>query len=149
MTAPTQPDTRISFERQLDASPETVFRAISEPAHIARWYGPSDDYTIEVSQWEFHPGGHFRIAMRHKGGNVHTVLGEFREIVVGKRVSHTWTWEGQPRLDTLVTFVVEPTAEGTRLTLTHTGFPTAEHAGRHHEGWTGSLARLVRSLSTR
>ena len=48
--------------RLLDASPERVFRAISDPDRLARWWGPKGfSSTFEV--FEFRPGGTWRLVM--------------------------------------------------------------------------------------
>ena len=148
MTTPTKPEIMVRLERLLEASPETVYRALSDPAHLVRWYAPSDDFVVEVHEWDLRPGGRFRISMKHRAGTVHTPVGVFREVVPGRRICHTWTWEGEPVMDTLVTLEIVAAPGGTAITLTHTGFPSAEAAGKHQEGWVGCLARLAETVTS-
>lgn len=147
MTTQTSKGVSLKLERTLSAPADTVFRALTEPAELARWYGPSDEYTVEVHTWDCQPGGQYRISMKHVGGNVHTVGGEFREVRPGRRLSYTWAWEQQPPLDTLVVFDLAPAGAGTRLTLTHSGFPSTEVSGEHQKGWTGCLDRLMQAVA--
>jgi uncharacterized protein YndB with AHSA1/START domain len=49
--------------RVFDASPELVFRAWSDPKHVARWWGPRR-FTNPVCKLDVRPGGKIRIEMR-------------------------------------------------------------------------------------
>ena len=40
-------ETEITFEAELDAAPETVWRAVSEPALLAEWLGPEEAAACE------------------------------------------------------------------------------------------------------
>ena len=93
-------------------------------------------------------GGGYRLSMQDPGGGaVHSVVGEYREVVRPSRLVYTWTWEGAPpemegSADTLVT--VEFHAEGsrTRVTVVHEGFATEGARDLHTGGWTGCLDNL-------
>jgi uncharacterized protein YndB with AHSA1/START domain len=130
-----------------DAPPAKVFAALTRPEQIAKWYGPSDDYTVAVKEWDLKVGGKYRISLTHKDGNVHTVHGTFREITEPETVSYTWSWEDQPPMDSVVTFRLREAAGQTELAFTHEGFGDAESRDRHRMGWTGSLERLARAVS--
>ena len=137
---------RIDMERTLDAAVERVFAVLTGAEHIAQWFGPSDDYKIKVHEWDCRVGGKYRVAFHTSPDEVHTVVGEFREITPNQRVSYTWSWEGQPPMDTLVTFDVEADGKQTHLKLTHEGLPLEELRQHHSQGWSGSLERLTRAI---
>jgi uncharacterized protein YndB with AHSA1/START domain len=137
----------LKLNRTLDAPVADVFSALTTADRITRWYGPSDDYKVEVHEWDLKVGGTYRISLNHKDGNVHTVHGTFREILEGEKLSYTWSWEGQPPLDSLVTFRLREVQGKTDLTFTHEGFPDAELRDKHEMGWTGSLERLARAIA--
>ena len=71
--------------RVLDAPRETVWRAWSEPEHLAQWWGPKGS-TVEITRWEFRPGGvsHYNIKMPNGGA----LWGKFvyREIAPPERL---------------------------------------------------------------
>lgn len=50
------------IERLLDAPRERVYKAFSEPARFAQWWGPRD-FALEVVKLDFRPGGvcHYRL----------------------------------------------------------------------------------------
>ena len=81
---------------------ERVFKAWTDPNQLSRWFGPSDEYTAKA-EIDLRVGGAYRLEMHHSGGNVHTVVGTYREIIPPEKLSFTWQWEGSPAPDTLVT----------------------------------------------
>ena len=93
----------------LDASPAEVWRALTEPAELATWFGPD----VEL---DLRPGG---------GGRFVDDDGQARRAVVdevhhGERLVLRWWPEGDdPGAGaSVVTFVVAPTGSGTRLVVT-------------------------------
>lgn len=137
----------LEIERTLQAPPSKVWQALTRSGEVARWYGPSDDFRIEVLEWDCRPGGTYRVAMHDPSGDTHTCFGVFREVEALKRLTYTWSWEGQPPMDTLVAFELVEDGDATKLRFSHTGFPSADVKESHEQGWTGSLERLTRLVS--
>lgn len=148
MAAPeARPETTLRLERTIRVPRDKVFAAWTTAETLARWFGPTEAYTIVVHALDARPGGEYRFEMVHAGGNRHQVHGVYREVVSPSRISFTWTWDDKPELgETLVT--VEFAAEGvhTRLLLTHELFPSTEVRDNHNMGWTGGLDHLVALL---
>ena len=136
----------LKLERSLHAPIATVWRALTTATEIARWFGPSDDFRLEVLAWDCRPGGGYRVAMHDPTGNTYTCVGQFREVDEPHRLSYTWSWEGQPPMDTLVAYDLTEAGETTQLRFSHTGFPAEEARAQHEQGWTGSMARLQRTV---
>ncbi|MCB9892982.1 MAG: SRPBCC domain-containing protein [Planctomycetes bacterium] len=136
----------IQMERSFKAAQARVFATLSNKASVALWLGPSDDYQVIVHDWDCRPQGRYRVQFDTPEGQTHIVIGEFREVSPDTRLSFTWTWEGQPVIDSLVTFELKPEGTGTHLLLTHTGFPDAGMRGHHEQGWAGTLERLSRAV---
>lgn len=135
----------IRMTRTYPAAPEAVFRAWTDPALLARWFSPTDEYAVEVTEFDATPGGRYRIEMRHDLGAVHTVHGTFETVDAPRTLAMTWAWEegameaGAP---TRVEVSLTPDGSGTHLTLVHDGFSEAEAGAAHHDGWAGCLWRL-------
>ena len=55
------------YDRRFAATREQVYRAFTEPDHLAQWWGPPG-CTIDVLQHEASPGGRFHYAMRFGPG---------------------------------------------------------------------------------
>lgn len=108
----------IILETALDQPPELVWRALTEPALVARWLGVSDIRAIVGERFAVKPGG--------PAGEA-PVDCEVLEADPNHLLSYRWRSEGAGEatvLDTVVTWILEPTAEGgTRLRLVHDGFP--------------------------
>jgi uncharacterized protein YndB with AHSA1/START domain len=135
-------------EIHIDASPEVVFDVVSRPEHVREWWPDEAEYPLE-------PGGAGRIAFNDEGQGRFWVQFTVVEAVPPRRFSFRWTHdEGEsagPGNSLLVVLELEPTATGTRLRLTETGFRergwdeakvAAEYAD-HGAGWDHFLSRLV------
>jgi uncharacterized protein YndB with AHSA1/START domain len=84
----------VDLEREFDATPEQVFRAHVEPELVARWLGPHD-LTNEIDQWDARDGGSWRYVSR-RGDDEFWFHGCFHQIVPGRRIVQTFTYEGFP-----------------------------------------------------
>jgi uncharacterized protein YndB with AHSA1/START domain len=63
--------------RVLDAPRALVFRAWTDPALMAKWWGPSS-FTNPLCELDPRPGGAIRIHMRAPDGTVYPMTGELR-----------------------------------------------------------------------
>ena len=133
--------------RTYPASVERVFKAWTDANQLGQWFAPTDDYTTKAKV-DLRVGHEYRIAITHKGGNVHTILGTYRLIEPPRKLVYTWRWEGGPANDTLVTVDFTPDGEATKVTITHEQFTNTEDRDKHNEGWNGCLNRLQRTLTT-
>jgi uncharacterized protein YndB with AHSA1/START domain len=131
------------ISRTYPASVDRVFKAWTDANQLGQWFAPSDDYTTNASV-DLRVGHEYRIAITHKGGNIHTILGTYRLIDPPRKLVYTWRWEGGPSTDTLVTVDFVPKGDSTEVTITHDQFADAETRTKHNEGWTGCLSRLER-----
>jgi uncharacterized protein YndB with AHSA1/START domain/uncharacterized damage-inducible protein DinB len=150
MSAP-QISTRIlELNRTFAAPREKVFRAWTEAEELARWFSPTDDYTVVVPQLELHVGGTWRLEMHHKGGAVHKLFGTYREISRPEKLAFTWRWESNADSEeTLVTVEFRSVGNSTEVALTHEGFASDEERGKHTHGWTGCFDRFARTYNSR
>jgi len=129
----------ISFEFDLQHSPQKVWRALTEPALLAEWLLPVLDLKLE-------PGAAFKFKTQPYPGWDGTVNCRLVEIEAQRRLSYTWS---VPFLDTVVTFTLTPTAAGTRLSLVQSGFKPdqrREFAGARY-GWNMMGGKLVELLA--
>ena len=85
-------DTELQITREFDAPREIVFRAMTDPTLLAKWWGPRRYRTV-VDTMDVRPGGKWR--MRNIGADgEHAFRGEFREVTPPERV--VWTFEYEP-----------------------------------------------------
>ncbi|HEX3374223.1 MAG TPA: SRPBCC domain-containing protein [Edaphobacter sp.] len=137
----------LMISRTYPASVERVFKAWTDANQLGQWFAPTDDYTTKATV-DLQVGHEYRIAITHKGGNVHIILGTYRLIDPPRKLVYTWRWEGGPMADTLVTVDFAPEGEATKVTITHEQFVNTEDRDKHNEGWNGCLNRLQRTLTT-
>ncbi len=152
MTASPEPYERLALTtvRVIDAPPGQVWKAWTDPARMARWWGPSG-FTNPVCEMDVWPGGLIWIIMRDAGGTDHPMSGRFREVVEPSRLVFVGTPQdaiGKPYADNVVTVTIEAEPGGkTRLTV-HSDATAFTRPGTGmldfmEEGWNQSLARLA------
>ena len=134
-TTPRSQPESISFEFDLQHSPEKVWRALTDPALLAEWLLP-------VIGLELEPGASFTFKTQAYPGWDGTVNCRFVEIEPNRKLSYTWA---VPFLDTVVTFTLTPTASGTRLSLVQSGFKSDQkrESGGARYGWKMMGEKLI------
>lgn len=154
-SAPTEPDEReLVITRIFDAPRELVFKAWTDPAHMAQWWGPRG-FTNPVCELDVRPGGALLIHMQGPDGVVIQTKGVFRKVVEPERLILTLTnfedADGRPQLELLNTVTFAEEEGKTKLTLhivVVRGTPeVAASLATMQEGWNESLDRLAESLS--
>ncbi len=99
-------DREILITREFDAPRDLVFKAMTDPDLIPRWWGPRA-YTTVVDKMDVRPGGAWRFINRTPEGTEHAFRGEYREVVPPERIVQTFEYEpmaGHISVDT-ATFV--------------------------------------------
>src|SRR4051794_2745815 len=91
----TPSDREILMTREFDAPRVLVFEAHTSCEHMARWWGPRR-YEVASCEFDFRPGGKWRIVHRGSEGQEFGFRGEFREIVRPERIEWTFEFEGWP-----------------------------------------------------
>jgi uncharacterized protein YndB with AHSA1/START domain len=136
-TAPSQTES-IAFEFDLHHPPEKVWRALTDPALLAEWLLPVIEFKLE-------PGAAFTFKTQAYPGWDGTVNCRMLEIEPQRKLSYAWS---VPFLDTVVTFTLEPTASGTRLSLVQSGFKEDQKRefGGARYGWKMMGGKLVELL---
>jgi uncharacterized protein YndB with AHSA1/START domain len=102
--------TTFKTSREIPATVEQVFAAVSDPERLARWWGPAD-FTNTFNVCEFKNGGRWSFIMHGPNGKKHPNESVFRDIEPCKRIviQHV----SQPRY--LLTVVLELTDSGGTL----------------------------------
>ena len=137
----------LRLKRVLPAPREVVYRALTDPEEIAKWWGP-DGFTAPSVDFHPHVGGAYRITMQPPDGELFYLSGEFREVEPPARLAYTFRWDPPAPDDreTVVTLSLEDRGEETEVLLTQGRFATEERRALHEGGWTEGLGRLERVL---
>ena len=94
-TLTTPSDREIVITRMFDAPRELVFKAITDPTLIPRWWGPRRYETI-VDKLEARTGGSWRFINRGQDGQEFGFHGVFHDVVPSERITWTFEFEGAP-----------------------------------------------------
>jgi uncharacterized protein YndB with AHSA1/START domain len=134
--------------RVLDAPRALVFKAWTDPKHLAQWWGPNG-FTNPVCEVDLRPGGALLIHM-HGFGVTYPMKGTFHEIVEPERLVFTASAvddAGTAYLEVLNTVTFAERDGKTTLTLTarvvKTGPGATDALAGMDEGWNQSLDRLA------
>jgi uncharacterized protein YndB with AHSA1/START domain len=148
---PAKPDLVIT--RTFNAPRALVFKAWTDPEHVAKWWGPNG-FTTPVCELDARVGGAIRIHMRGPDGTIYPMTGVFQEIVEPERLvmMHFVPDEANPLFEVLNTVTLTEHGGKTTQTL-HArvvkATPAAAPALNGMEaGWTQSLERLEAYLAT-
>lgn len=127
MTTNAEETQSISMEFDLPHAPAKVWRALTEPALLAKWLMPTDMQPLVGKAFTFKSPA--PPTAQWDG----TVSCEMKEIELHKRLCYSWAGGG---LDsTVVTWTLTPTnAGGTLLRLEHSGFRPGKGEARFFEG---------------
>jgi uncharacterized protein YndB with AHSA1/START domain len=136
------------LSRIIDAPRELVFRMWTDPAHLAKWWGPRG-FTNPVCEIDARPGGALRIVMRAPDGTDYPMAGVFREIVAPERLVFTncaLDHDGNILLDGLT--VVSFAEEGgkTKLTVQTHAVALVPAAARYLDGMKAGWEQTLDGL---
>lgn len=86
---------QILIEREFAAPASTVWRAVTEPELVRRWWHANRG-EITACEIDLRVGGSWRYAMRPFSGEEFAFYGEFLEIVPNQKIIQTETFEPFP-----------------------------------------------------
>jgi uncharacterized protein YndB with AHSA1/START domain len=149
-TVATPSEREIVASRVFDAPRAIVWRAFTEPDHLARWWGRG--HKLDVERMEVKRGGHWRF-VEHAPDGTHGFEGRYREVTPPERLAMTFDWDGRPGHVSVTTITFEDLGDGRTRVVTHALFFTAEEcAGMRdagmEEGMNQSYAALDGLLQT-
>ncbi|MDB5105267.1 MAG: hypothetical protein JWP91_2956 [Fibrobacteres bacterium] len=88
---PGKNETQVIGERELtttrifDAPREFVFKAWTDPAHVAKWWGP-DGFTTTIEKMDLRPGGEWLLVMHGPDGKDYKNKSVFKEVSAPARL---------------------------------------------------------------
>ncbi|HTP27345.1 MAG TPA: SRPBCC domain-containing protein [Anaeromyxobacteraceae bacterium] len=148
VTMPT--DRSVRIERVFGAPREQVWRALTDPELVARWWGRGNRLVVE--RMEVERGGHWRF-VEYAPDGVHGFEGRFREVSPPDRMVQTFEWDGMPGHVSVDDFSLRELDGGrTRIVITSLFHTTEERDGMlgagMEQGMNDSYAALDRLLAS-
>ena len=138
----------VEFARLIDATPEEVFDAFTEPEGQAAFYGQDDPGWVVESHCDLRIGGVWTVAFGPSPRELYRHRHVFEAIERPHRLVLAST---ETRLDgssfhTQLEFTFEARDGKTLMTMAQRGFPTAELRDEHERGVPNAFARLERLI---
>ncbi len=134
MSEPAADTLSIVIERDLPHPPEKVWRALTQSHLLEAWLLMKTDFTAALGQ---------RFSFKAEWG---AVEGEVLTLEPHETLAYSW---GDSHLNTVVTWTLAPTPQGTRLRMEQTGFRRDQprYFGGAQAGWPQHLGRLEQVLT--
>ena len=134
-------DCALEVTRLIDATPQTVYRAWSDPALFRRWWVPAsvEGLSLLSCEMDVRTGGGYQLGFRFGTAEPMTFFGRYVEVIANERM--VWTnEEGEEGGVTTVTFSAR---DGKTLLSYHERYPNTE---AREEAMAGSAAALPEQL---
>jgi uncharacterized protein YndB with AHSA1/START domain len=151
------PSLDLELVREVDVSPELVWRAWTTPELITQWFTPKP-FETPVAELDLRPGGKFRTVMRSPEGEEFDGTGCFLEVVPNERL--VWTSALGPgyrpqagEMPFTAIIELQPTASGGTRYRAIAVHQSPDDAKKHtdmgfHEGWGAAFDQLVALVKT-
>jgi uncharacterized protein YndB with AHSA1/START domain len=140
----TPSDRQVRIERIFDAPRDLVWRAFTDPALVAQWWGRGNKLVIE--RMEVERGGHWRY-VEHTDHGVFGFEGRYREVTPPERIVRTFEWDGMPGHVAVETAIFEDLGDGrTKLVSVSIFHTTQDRDGMLQSGMEGGLNESYAAL---
>ena len=128
-------DRTITESIEIEAPPERVFSAWTDPEQLVAWWG--DDQSYRTTGWEsdLRVGGKWIARGKSLNGRTFSVEGEYLRVEPPNQLVFTWNKSWSAEAETVVELEFKPTAMGTLLTVRHRGFTDGPEFESHSKGW--------------
>ena len=127
------------LRRTFAVAPQKVWRAWIDAAALRIWFGQADAPGW-LAEMDVRVGGRYRLVMQDSRGGYYEARGVYREVVEGRRLVFTWTWQaGADAIEALITVRLKAVDGGTELDFTLD--PVADP--RERDAWRADFKRLA------
>lgn len=124
----------------LKATPENVWRHLTEKELLARWFHEIDRDLASKVAFEY-------LSFHHDKEDRKLMWGEVLTFDPPRQLVHTFTHEWLKGVITTVTWDLHAVEGGTQLTMTHEGISTFGELTGHDKGWDEHFLRFRMMLS--
>jgi uncharacterized protein YndB with AHSA1/START domain len=137
----------VEVDMVINASPEKVFEAWTNPVELATWWGAEESYHMTKCDLDPTPGGQWAAhGVFHSNNAPFTISGEYLTIDRPFNLAFTWNQSWTPGVMTMVDFTFMTDLNGTLIKVRHLSDPNEEAADGHRKGWQEVLSWLKAHL---
>jgi uncharacterized protein YndB with AHSA1/START domain len=145
----------LTLECVIDASPEKLYRAWTEPELLKKWYCPRP-WTVSSAQLDVRPGGTNLVIMRSPEGQECPNLGVYLEVVKNERLVFTdafvQPWVPSEKAFFVVTITFEAHGSKTKYSARVQHWSVADREEHEkmgfHDGWAKATDQLIELVSS-
>ena len=142
ITTPT--DRTIHIERTFDATRDRVWRAYTDPALVAQWWGRGNP--VDIEYMDVVKGGHWRY-VETADGQQHGFEGRYREVTPQDRIVRTFEWDGMPGYVIIESATFVDLGDGrTKVVIDSLFYATEERDGFLASGMEGGMNASFEAL---
>ncbi len=143
-------DRDLILTRLIDAPPEKVYAAWTQPPLLKLWFAPLP-WTTPIVEADLRPGGTSLIVMRSEKGDDFPYQGVYLEVVENERLvftnAYTKAWEPAAKPFTTVILTFEPHLGMTKYTALVRHWSVADREAHEtmgfHKGWPTCAQQLA------
>ena len=135
----------VRLHRVLQAKPERVYRAFTDPDAMSKWL-PPNGFTGKVHEMDARVGGKYRMSFTNfTTGSSHSFGGEYLELKPNELLRYIDRFD-DPNLpgEMNVTVNLKKVSVGTEINIVQEGIPDAIPAEACYLGWQESLTLLAK-----
>ena len=138
----------LKFSRTFEAEPGFVFKALTHPDLIKKWFGPHG-YSCPVVDIDLRVGGSYHIEMKPPEGEIVKLGGGYKIVDPPNALEYTWQWDEPEAKQNRVKVQFNPSGNGTEVFVEQGEFANTESKKGHEEGWLASFDRLKEVVQAR
>jgi uncharacterized protein YndB with AHSA1/START domain len=148
MDETTQPQRGLASRaaRAVPARPADVFRALTDPQSVMKWWGKTEKSTLVACDMDVRHGGGFRLGIRRANGDEDVVSGTYEEVAPPHHLVFSWSSEkaSDAVVKTQVRMDLYDLKDGTtRVVINHYGLPAPHVMSVYSAGWHDVLQDLT------
>ena len=138
----------VNIETVFHAPVNRIWKAWTDPLVILKWFGSDPNGEGVKAEMDVRPGGSFMISFKNSDNSEHTCFGVYKEVYNDRRLSFTWEWKSEPGVESLVTVILSPANDDTKMSFEHANVGTAS-AHNYLAGWKATFEKLERILASK
>ena len=130
-------DDKIVQEVVIKAPAERIFRALTKPDELLKWWRAEGRFKVLTAECDLQPGGKWRMKVAgacSDEASTSTVYGQYQTIESPHLLTYTWIRENEDFPETLVRWDLVEKDGYTTVRVTHSGLIT-ENLRTRNNGW--------------